>query len=149
MVGGREFLDGSNCSHSKKIAHLSLILANRCFFCHFFRITSFSSSCSISLWRTYSDIFSAQTESSSIAPGGFFSSGLPCLEQLVGRRRGTRIHEEAWTSTNAYNESMEVCVDNNLVFESAKKACHGRTLNSTSISNNSSFKVFRACADPP
>ena len=61
---------------------------------------------SISQWRTYSDIFPAQSEksqeSSSFASRGFFSSGLPCSEQPV-RRRGPRIHEGAGTSTYAHS----------------------------------------------
>lgn len=57
----------------------------------------------ISLWRTYSDIFPAQSESSSIASRGFFLSGLPWSEQLVGWRWGPRIHNEAGTSTNTYS----------------------------------------------
>jgi hypothetical protein len=58
---------------------------------------------SISQWRTYSDIFPAQSEksqeSSSFASRGFCSSGFPCSEQPV-RRRGPHIHEGAGTFTN-------------------------------------------------
>ena len=61
---------------------------------------------SISQWRTYSDIFLAQSEksqeSSSFTSRRFFSNGLPCSEQPI-RRRGPRIHEGAGTSTNTYS----------------------------------------------